>query len=569
MSIMSKANRWAARWISVGSLGVVSAIVMASCAGEDPTATPRPGVTAIPTSTATPPPGVTATPTTAPGTIKRGGSLSRGHTGGPNTFDPTSTNSYLTLMAVEQLYSQLLQNRVGTELECDLCESWSLEGNGTVHVFKLRSNATFQDGTPVRAKDVIYTLRKVAGEIAGEPKSFRCAPMGQYLRSIDPYETPDELTVKLHLRYSSSAFPKYLAMGYCGIIKEGDTSETLKGEPNGSGAFIIKSYDPGSHIDFEANPNYYKAGLPYLDTYRVPFIPDRDAASVAVLTGRVDKSHILPGTRDSRQEYQRFVDEGKGRWHQEPCLCMWGGNMNVTKPPLDNKKLRHAINLAMDRTDYTESRLDGRGLPALYQQALWVGARSPEEIWDKIPGWGTGAKKQLEIEQAKQLVIDAGFPNGLEVSIMAHRASYVEWLGTQLPRVGIDATLDVRDRADMFLRVDNREYNIFSYAWISGYSEPDVWISTFFVTGGGSNNSGYSNPVVDQLFLEQSSETDLQKRIQLGRQIEDIILADMPLAPLPDKVFDFIEWDHYKGYQNGLGESFHDKAEWIYDGRMQ
>jgi len=554
-------------------LGLLGLFLVACSSGEAGTPA-KPSVKAVPTATATmisvPSVVDTPTPTSTKAaypdpSIKRGGSLIRAHYN-TLTFDPTGSSSYRDLMYVEQFYSSLLQNRIGTELECDLCESWTIEDDGKTHVFKLHAGATFSDGTPLTTKDVIYSLNKIAGKIEGEVQSYRCAPMGLYLDPDNPYEAVDDTTLKIHTKYASSAFAKFLGMGYCGIIKDGTKKADLKNKPNGSGAFIMGDWDVGSQMTFEANPNYFRAGLPYLDTFVVPVI-SRTAQKPAVLTGRIDKSHILSASPDSWAEFEAFEKEGKGIWHKEPCLCIWGATLNVTAPPFNDIRLRRAVNLAMDRSSHHATATLGRPLMSLYQQAWWPAARQPEEIWNKYPGWGTGANKEAERAAAAQLIKDAGYPDGLKIRVLGVIAQ--EWLGSQLSKVGFDVQLEPADYTTQATRVNNREYDIFSWAWISGYSEPDVWIGTFFKTGGGSNNSGYSDPYVDQMFDTISREKDPVLRNMLIREVEDYILEAMPLAPTSDKFFDFIQWDHYKGYQNGLGESFHDASVWLYDGRVQ
>ena len=576
MSVISKSKRWATRWLGVGSLGVISAILLASCAGDDPTATPtpsptatsRPGPVASPTPTSTRVPTPTNTPVLRDFGVKRGGSLTSAERRDPPSFDPHVASGAIDLFYISQLYSGLLWNKRGAELLCDLCETWKLENSGLTHVFGLRDNATFADGTPVRAKDVIYSLRKMTGEIADHAASPKCGTLGKYFRANEPFEAPDELTVKINLAAPAPAFPKFLAMNFCGIVKKGATSDELKTESMGSGAFVVKKWDTGSEVVYEARTNWWKDGLPYLDEFVVSIVPDTTARSSAVLTGRIDRTRVS-GSPDFRTQYDQFVKDGKGEFIDEPLMAVWGFGLNTSQPPLDNKMLRHAINLALDREDENQSVKNGFGVASLYQPRLWPGARKPADIWDKIPGWGTGANKQAEIEQAKQLVIDAGYPNGIDLKILTGIGGQAEWLTTQLPRAGMTGTIVKEDRAPLFQRYYDLDYELFSWALITGFPEPDQWIATFFLTGGSFNFMGFSDPNVDRLFIEQSKELDAQKRIQLATQVEDIVLEAMPWVPLADSASSYLQWWYVDGYDNGLGEFFRDRAEKLYDGRIQ
>ena len=536
----------------------------------EPTATAMPAPTATPQPTATPPP---PTPTEGP-SIKRGGTLIRNERRDPPHLDPHAAVAAIDLFFISQLYSTLLMNPVGTEFVCDLCESWEYTGDGTTAVFNLRDDPTFADGSPVEAQDVVYSLRKMVGLVPDEAKSTKCGAMSVYLAEDNPFEAPDSRTVVINLAYSAAAFPKFIGMNYCAVVQDGTPRDALQTEAMGSGAFVIGRWDTGSVVEMEARADFWKEGFPYLDAFVIPIISDTLAATAAVLTGRLDRARVSSAA-DQRAEYERFVADGKGEWQLEPCNCIWGVAMNTTSPPFDNVKLRQAVNLALDRESHDAIVRNGQASVGLYQPGLWPGARKADEIWNKIPGWATGDAKEAELEQARQLVAEAGYPDGIDVKILHSDYSrsitrWVEWVSTQLPRVGIRVTADTYpDRAGFFEQLNNFGFELVYWAWVTGFPEPDVWIGQFFRTNGSSNVTGFSDPVVDELFLEQSATLDPQKRIELVNQIEDRILEQMPIAPGSDSFSNFVMWNHFMGYDNANGEFYHDRAEWLYDGRVQ
>ena len=584
------------RHLKVGFLfGLIAAVAMltaAACAGDDATATPTATATNTPvptaTATATATPGVggplatatptrTATPTaTAPAedmmVIQQGGGLIMRGSGDPRSFDPHIQPGAGELPYISNLYSFLLMNPRGTELICDLCTDWRIEDGGLSIVFNLVKNATYEDGTPVRAKDVAYSIRKIAGEIDGVA-SPRCGAMKEYLvTDRDPFELIDDFTVKIHLRAPAADFPWYLAVTYCGILADGAQREVLTKVPNGSGPFVIGEWIPGAKFEFVRRADYFKEGLPYLDTFTFFIIPDALAALGALVTGRIDLQSAFAAGPDEKLLFQKFVNERDGVWLKPICECFGGVIMNNTEPPFNDKKLRHAVNLALDRKSQEAILYDGDAKPVLFMPPSWAGARTPDEIWDKIPGWGTGAKKQAEIEEAKRLVIEAGFPDGLDVGVLSTPNIFGrlgEWAVPQIEKAGIRGTINLQDRGVTIPKFVEFNYDMGTYFFTTGFPSPDILLAGYFLTGGSRNWTGHSDPRIDELFRQQSAENDLQKRIELTRQAEDILLDNMPFAPKVIPFFSFVHWPYWKGWDTAQGEYFWYKFEGIYDGRVQ
>ncbi len=497
----------------------------------------------------------------------------------PTSFDPHLASIAADLPASGNLYSYLLLNRKEYELVCDLCTSWSLEAGGKTMVFNLVKNASFEDGSPLTSKDVVYSLKKMIGQVDGVI-SPRCGILKEYIADVkEPFEAADAYTVKIHLTNPSGAVAPSLAMLYCAIHKDGTTRAAVQTKPNGSGPFRIGKWDKGSLFQLVPTPNYWKkdatgVALPYIDRLEIQIILDPTARLAATLTGRVDRGSASGLGPDQWKLFQAFVDQGKGSWRFEYGKLMGGAIMNVTKPPFDNKKLRQAVNLALDRKSGTAILYNGRAQPALYQSQDWTGARTPEEIWDKVPGWGTGAKKQQEIEQAKQLMKDAGLGGGL--SVIQNGANWEdyhillnEWMSPQLGRIGVNTTIKLLDRGPFTPKMASLDYALNAYIYGYAQSDPDEFLGAYFITGAARNWTGFSDRRIDDLYRQQKAEGDPQKRNALVRQAEDILLDEMPIAPMPARAGDSLLWWYWKGwYETNIGYT-QDRYEYSYDGRVQ
>ncbi|MDO8750763.1 MAG: ABC transporter substrate-binding protein [Dehalococcoidia bacterium] len=572
------------RWQSLMAAFLIPllAFILACGPGEQPTPTPTPTATpkpaatptvtpaAAPVATATPTrPGPTATPT--PTTVavatptptpgkqpKRGGMLRQVTASFTPNFDiqllSASPDFYTTN---SKMYSNLLLNYTEEVVECDTCSEWHLENNGKTMVFTLIKGIKFHTGQELTSADVKYSLRMIIGDVDGIV-SPRSGVIKEYIESI---ETPDKYTVRINLLRPSPYMSQVLANGSSVIFRDGTTREGLKTAPAGSGPFLVDKIVSGSSWTLVRNPNYFKPGQPYLDKVEVTTIADEATRMAAFLTGRWDL-HIRssPIAEAFLPSFQKLADQG--RINLQPTI---GGNhqqgvwMVVSKPPFDNLKLRQAVNLALDRKRIGSAVFGN--LPVHPQLLVYTkdspwSSRPESEIWDVLPGWGTGAKKAQEIEQAKQLVKEAGYPNGIDTEmyglITAPWPLGSEESAKQLAPVGIRGKLQILQSVALAERFTNLTYTMLYYPFAMITRDPDEIVGQYWITGAVRNPTGYSNPQVDKLYVQMSSELDFAKRKQLLRQLEDIIvLKDVGYAAVQTNDGHAAWWKRVQGVTIG------------------
>ncbi len=518
-----------------------------------PAATPTPtspGPVATPTPTSVAPPTATPTPGEQP---KKGGTLNFVvGTFTPN-FDPqllSVTPEYYT--ANGKLYLNLFVNYNGQNVECEICTEWHLEDGGKTMVFNLLPGIKFHTGQELTSADVAYSMKMIMGEVDGVV-SPRAGVFKEYVKSI---ETPSKYVLRLNLIHPSVFVPKILAVSSASIYRDGTTREDLKKADAGAGPFIVKQIVPGSTWDLVRYPDYFKKGQPYLDGVNITYVADPNTRVAAFFTHKVD--WVSNKQEQYRAQLLKSKDAGTIRLVPELGGCgPHFANMNVTKPPFNDIRMRKAVNLAVDRTKIAKAMYgDDWSEQLLYFDQGMDYATPKEQIWNIVPGWGTGAKKQQEIEQAKQLVKDAGYPNGLDIDQMARGpftgSGYTnghEVLQQELKEINIRTTLSVVDptvHADRMARLD---YLIQWYIWCMTTRDADEVIGQYWITGGARNTTGYGNPDVDKLYVQMSSELDLAKRKALFFQIQDIIvLKDVAYAPTPQQDADFWIWPRVQGF---------------------
>lgn len=528
------------------------------------TPTPEIGPLATPTPTKEAAPAATPTPSVQP---KRGGTLRLAAASATPNFDLqllATTPDYMWTNA--KVYSNLLLNYVEEVAECDICSEWHLENNGKTMVFTLIKGIKFHTGQELTSADVKYSLNMIMGEVDGIV-SPRSGVIKEYIESI---ETPSAYVVRVNLLRPSPFMPKILANATSVLYREGTTREDLKKAPAGSGPFLATKIVSGASWTVERNPNYFKTGQPYLDSSVITIIVDTATRVASFVTGRTDM-WVGPAypPEQFRDKFDKLVNEGKVATQElAGGTGIIGGHMNNSKPPFDNLKLRQAVNLALDRErigvaswgkDYYRVHL-----LAYTKASPYASFKSDNEIWNVVPGWGTGAKKAQEVEQAKQLVKEAGYANGLDVGQLDARnvepyRTVSETFAQMLGEVGIRGIIKVVDGTVQAERFTNLSYSLQFFLFRLVTKDPDELVGQYWITGGARNVWGYSNSQVDKLFLQQSSELDFAKRKQLLDQIVDIIvLKDVAYAPLPTTDTAGYWWKRIQGVT--IGQTMHSPA---------
>ncbi|MDO8751724.1 MAG: ABC transporter substrate-binding protein [Dehalococcoidia bacterium] len=443
------------------------------------------------------------------------------------------------------MYTNLFYNPGGDVVICEICvdQQYQLENAGKTMAFNIKPGIKFHNGQEMTSADVKYSLEKMMGQIDGVV-SPRCGVINNY---VDNVQAPSRYVLRINLVRPSAFVAKALSMGFCVIYPAGTTRAQLQSASNGSGPFIVKEKLLGSHTRLERNPNYFKPGLPYLDGIIGRQVADENAEGAAFLAHRLDIG-IAPKTYKPQFEKLQARGESAGAKILEKRFIGMGAL--VSKPPFDNIKMRQAVNLAIDRSEWGKAILEGEYLPSVLFGPDTGWGRPESEIWDVVPGWGRGAKKQQEIEQGKRLLAEAGY-SGYDVEIMSSPNSAGdtvasdELAGAMLGQIGMRTKITWVTTAVRNLRLLNYDWTLSQAAGTMTTGDPDEFLGGYFITGASRNWYAYSSKEIDQLFVQMSSEQDPVKRKQLVRQMEDIIMVkDAVSAPLP-LTYTYIYWYVY------------------------
>ena len=320
------------------------------------------------------------------GAARRGGDLKVGLTGGSgsDTLDPHNGLTYLDTARAQSLYQPLLQLNTQAQAEFVLAEDISPHGSTSEWIIHLRPGITFHDGKPLTADDVIFTLRRI---ITG--KHTGATPLGPI--DIKNLKALDKHTVKVPMTSPYGSFLDQLAYWYyLYIVPVGFDPKT----PNGTGAFKYKSFTPGQQSVFVKNPDYWKAGLPYVDTLTIIDFSDSASLQNALSTGVIHGAGALEGPQITALKSTPGV-----RTVVSHTGAITPFTMRVDQAPFNDVRIRQAMRLLVDRPQLITSALNGYGTAG-------SDVSSPYD-----PNYDTSLHRQQDIAQAKHLLKQAGQQN--------------------------------------------------------------------------------------------------------------------------------------------------------------
>jgi peptide/nickel transport system substrate-binding protein len=449
----------------------------------------------------------------------------------PPSYDGHREETFGLIHPIAPFYNTLLRvdpnDKSGTKPAPSLAESWTVSQDGKTYTFKLRKGVKFHDGSEMTSKDVKASYDKIIFPPPGVGSSRK----GQYA-DVEKVEAPDATSVVFRLKEPSGSFITGLASPWNFIYK----AEILAKDPHwyeknimGTGPFTFVEHVKGSHVVGKKNPNYWDKDKPYLDSFRAIFMRD-SAAQVAAIRG--ERAHIQfrgfsPAERDSIvSTLGNKVTVQESPWD---CILMVG--INHEKKPFDDKRVRRALSLALDRHQASQSLSKIAIVKAVagVQVPGTPFATPPEEL-NKLAGYWPDIEKSRA--EARRLLKEAGVPEGFSFTFtnrgipMPYEPLGV-WLIDQWRRIGLNVNQQVIEAAAYFgviRKGDTQVHMDFQCGYIV---EPDLDMYKFLSTDRNPANYGrYKDPVLDKLYDEQSRATDPEKRKQLVRQFEKRLLDE-------------------------------------------
>ncbi|KXK03476.1 MAG: peptide/nickel transport system substrate-binding protein [Chlorobi bacterium OLB4] len=485
---------------------------------------------------------------------------------GVETLEPVMSNTVQTIWVLSMLMEGLVSFDKQNKIKPTIAKSWEISDNGLEYTFILRDDVYFHDdecfpggkGRKVTAYDFEYCLTRV-----NDPKSMsrgawvwrdKIKGASEYIdaRSKDMDEPSgisgikvvNDTTLVLTLVSPFAPFLSTLTMSY-GYVYPHEAVEHYGSDigqnPVGTGPFKFLNWDIGKEMNLTRNEKYWDKDsdgnqLPYLDGVKMTFTQSSETEFLDFVNGKYD--FHLPSSETFAQitdENGELLDAGEKKYSlvKQPWLqtvffgMMQAPNLpgGIKGPFVNNKKLRQALNYAIDRDKIIKFVLKNRGVSA---------HNGP--IPPGMPGFNPDIKGYTyDPDKAKKLLEEAGYPNGKGLKLTLHtgndeiQKTIAIAVQEQLKSFGIDLKLDQMLQATL---ISNQEEGLFPFwraSWGADYFDPENFMALFYsknITPKGPNRVGYSNPLVDKLYEQGLEETDFEKRMKLYDEIQRIVIED-------------------------------------------
>lgn len=444
-----------------------------------------------------------------------------------------------------------------------LAESWDISDDGLRYEFHLRKGVTWHDGKPLTSADVKWTFENVTAKYG--PRAVAA------FERVESIETPDDHTVVVNMREPYGPFINLMTCMSAAILPQhiyGDGDITTHprntDDPVGTGPFVFEEWVPGSHVTLTAYENYWRRseGMPYLDGITLRIISDSTAAISALEAGEIDliNAYSLPAA-----DFDRLKDDPRFRALYN---TMTPSNdvliFNVTRPPFDDRRVRHAFAHAIDRQRIVDTVNFGQGRTgksAVDSRLGW--AHNPAIDYDEI--------YPFDPDRAMSLLDEAGYTpdsNGVRLRVRLTYDSREESvqmgqiIREQLRAVGVEVELEQLERTSMIDKVyTTKDFDM----TIVGYNttgDVALGVQRIYITSAigpqpFTNASGYSNPEVDRLFAEGAAAHRPEDRAPAYFRVQEILAEEIPSLVLTEAPQNDLVRAELKDVERGGDSWFH------------
>jgi len=449
--------------------------------------------------------------------------LAGGESTNPRSFDPATTHG----SGDKRIFSGLVSFDPKLNLTPDLAESWDVSTDGTVYIFHLRQNATFHDGRPVVAQDVVYSWERAANPAVGSDTVLTY--LGDIVgiqevvngttEHISGLKVIDDHTLQVTIDAAKPYFLLKLTYAIAFVLDKAnvESGEEWFRTPNGTGPYKLIEWTRFERMVYEANKDFY-LGAPSIP-YVVVQLYSGDGQQLYE-TDEVDIAGVY--------SIERFTDPTEPM-HNELLtgvnLCTSYIVFDTTQPPFDDVNVRKAFSMAFNRQQYIDVVMNGHALPA-------IGPFPPG-----LPGFNialTGLP--YDPTRARELLKQSkyGGAEGLPPIVFTNSGigSYVSGdvaALAQMWKLNLGVTITVENIESNFYYDELYSGNhgqLFDGGWCADYPDPENFADILFHTGSQQNNGGYSNPQLDSLLEQARVEQDVTKRIAMYQQAEQMIVDD-------------------------------------------
>ncbi len=460
------------------------------------------------------------------------------------TLDPAIGYDWQNWSMIKSLFDGLMDYKPGTtELTKNLASDYNISGDGTVYTFTLKQGVKFQNGRELKASDVKYSLERTVNPKTQSPGAGFFSSIVGYedmtagkAEHLSGIEVVDDYTVKITLKSANATFLQVMAINFSFVVPKEEVEKwgaDFGKHPVGTGAYSLAEWKLGQQILFKKNPNYFKAGLPHLDTIAFEVGQDPMVALLRLQKGDVD----IAGDGVPPAKFLEFKNDPKFK-----SLVVTGDQLQTgyltlktTLAPFDNLKVRQAVNMAISK-DRIVRIINGRAVPA------------NQPLPPAMPGYDKDYKGYAyDVEGAKKLLAEAGFDKGFDTEMYVMNTDpqprIAQAIQQDLAKVGVRVKIKSLAQANVIAAGSSKDQAPMVWsggmAWIADFPDPSNFYGPILgcdsAVDGGWNWALYCNKSLDALAAKADSMARPEQqaeRTALWKKIFIDVMADAPWVPI-------------------------------------
>lgn len=437
----------------------------------------------------------------------RGGVLTLARPADIFTFDPVSSTDDNSIFTQMEIYDSLVKlGDDGQTIEPELATEWVTTDDGLNTTFTLRDGVKFSDGSLLTAEDAAFSLNRLTDSFWG----FLVSP-------IESVSAVDDSTVEISL---TEPFPPLLPAlaTFAGSIYSQVNFESLGEEeaqrsPLGTGAFMLKQWDPGTQVVLERNPNYWQEGLPYLDEVVFTVLGDDSARVLQLQAGTVQAISEVPPSQVAA------LEGGSGEQVVVDVLGTAIGwlKLNHQRAPLDEREVRCALAYAIDKETIADQVYFGTATAA--KSILPSGTLYYDPDTDPIT---------YDLDEARRWLASSSVPDGFELEVVvpsgdSAQLSIAQILSESLADIGVTVTINQVEATTAQELQNTENYTAAISKWTNDTPDPDELVGlTFDYEPFNGLSTGYKNEEARDLTLQARTEMDDVSRAEMYSEIQRI-----------------------------------------------
>lgn len=473
---------------------------------------------------------------------------------GLSSLDPAFARNQNAVWMTNQLFNGLVQINDSLKTVPAIAKSWEISSDGKTYTFHLRNDVFFHDhplfpqgkGRKVIASDFVYSFSRIIDPQVASSGSWI---FSDKVSGKDAFQALNDSTLSISLKQPFTPFLSMLTAQYCSVVPHEVCDfygKDFRNHPVGTGPFQFKYWKEGEVLVLLKNENYFEKDgdqrQPYLDALRATFIADKQTAFMEFIKKNLDffnsidgsyRDDILTKSGKMTSKYQGKFQLLTGPYLNTEYLGMLvDSNMAIVKSsPLKHKKIRQAINYAIDRQKMVKYLRNSIGTPG-----------TAGFIPEGMPGFELNAVKgyHYDPQKAKDLLAEAGYPNGrglpeITLNTTTTYKDLIEFVQGELNAIGIKCKVEMNQGASLRELISKNGVNFFRGSWIADYPDGENYLSVFYSKNNvpvGPNYTSFKSKKFDELFERSFAETNDEKRYALYREMDNLVMAESPVVVL-------------------------------------